>query len=99
MKVRLREISLLDLDRSVAAQVVEYIKTAEKSEGLNIDVRDKNLVWQVFDHGRKTKNADLKMLFLTLRRSVKAHVAEQFETNYNAYTRYSDTGQAEMGHH
>jgi len=72
MKVRLRDISVNDLDDKTKTEFTHFVHSVNKLEKTGLELSAPDVVHTAFNLGLKTKNADVRMEFLVLRRSLRS---------------------------
>ncbi|GAA6139668.1 hypothetical protein NBRC116583_34150 [Arenicella sp. 4NH20-0111] len=83
MKVNLRDIKLFDLDSHTLVVLSRFVVLARKHENQTLRLNDNNVLEKVFAIGSATENAKLKILFLSLRSSLKEKVSESEFKKYS----------------
>lgn len=76
MKVRLSDISLFDLDGETSQLVAQFVRLACAQEGAALKLSDPYVVRSVFSYGLTTNNLQLRALFHSLRRLLRAHFGD-----------------------
>ncbi len=74
MKIRLREIRVVDLNSKTVILLTQFVRMARVKNGVDIKMQYPDVVRQVFYYGAVTQSPELIVLLKKIRRELIRHV-------------------------
>lgn len=87
MRVRLREIKVVELNSKTVILLTQFVRLARVREGADLKMQHPEIVSKVFRYAAHTDNPDLIVLFMRIRRHLMKYVtkANLEKASFNVY--------------
>ncbi len=87
MKVRLKEIRVIDLDSQSVIMLTRFVRMARK-QGVDLKMQQPDIVYKVFAHASVTEDPDLIVLFMRFRQHLVKYVVKSNleKPSFNMYS-------------
>ncbi len=87
MKVRLKEIKVVDLNTRTIILLTQFVRLARVREGADLRMQQRDIVRRVFRYAAHTDNPDLIVLFMNIKKAMSLHIQKaNLETcSFNVY--------------
>ncbi len=74
MKIRLREVNVLALNTRTVILLTQFVRLARLREGADLKMQQQDIVYRIFQYAAESKNPDLIVLFMHIKKALSAHV-------------------------
>ncbi len=87
MKVRLREIKVVDLNTRTIILLTQFVRLARVREGADLRMQQRDIVRRIFRYAAHTDNPDLIVLFMHIKKAMSLHIqkANLEACSFNVY--------------
>ncbi len=87
MRIRLREIKVVDLNAKTVILLTQFVRLARLREGADLKMQYPDVIKRVFDFAANTTNPELIILFMRMRKQLVSHVqkANLEKPSFNVY--------------
>ena len=79
MKVKLRDIQVVNLDTRTVLLLARFVRLARESEGADLLMQQPDVVKRVFVYAEAVKNPDLLVLFMRIRQNIVNQIRRSSE--------------------